>query len=511
LKIGHSYLLRTLLAFVLTSLGCGGGISDPQPRSFISATQHPLVAQYDISVPGAGTSAWVEFGPDANYGRRTSASAATTGIWQNLQILVAGMRPSTTYHMRAHVDSPGGSWVDEDHIFQTGAIPANGGAGIDGSTGLVPPKITVTRPTPSLPQGHGVELFSLVGPTNMLNVLATDLQGNVIWYYPGSGVIKPMQNGHFMVNPGGALREIDLAGNAIREVDLAQVNQSLQSQGYLFSVVNFHHDQLTLPDGHWIGLCNTLKEFTNLPGYPGVTNVLGDALVDIDPAGNVAWAWSGFDHLDINRHPLGLAPFGEGADWTHANGLVYTADGNLLLSMRNQDWILKIDYRNGQGSGDILWRLGDGGDYALLGGDSSQWFYAQHFPNLLNTNGSQMTLAVWDNGNARIALDGSSCGGAVPCYSRATIFQVDETARTANLAWQDLPGFFSFWGGSIVVVDTGNIEFDMTTPFAYNGSQILEVTHTDNPQIVWQLDLVGEFAYRGYRIPSLYPGVLWLK
>ena len=31
------------------------------------------------------------------------------------------------------------------------------------------------------------------------------------------------------------------------------------------------------------------------------------------------------------------------ADSTHSNALVYTADGNLLLSMRNQSWILKID------------------------------------------------------------------------------------------------------------------------------------------------------------------------
>jgi arylsulfate sulfotransferase len=42
-------------------------------------------------------------------------------------------------------------------------------------------------------------------------------------------------------------------------------------------------------------------------------------------------------------------------------------------------------------------------------------------------------------------------------------------------------------------------------------SQIMEVTHTNHPQTVWQLNLTGENAYRGYRIPSLYPGITWEK
>ena len=131
-----------------------------------------------------------------------------------------------------------------------------------------------------------------------------------------------------------------------------------------------------------------------MPGYPGVIKVLGDALIDIDLNGNVAWAWSGFDHgLDINRHLQGLP------DWTHSNAIVYTADGNLLLSMRHQSWILKIDYENGTGSGDILWRLGEDGDFALAGGDPRDWFYAQHYPNLISTDGSKMILDIWDNGN----------------------------------------------------------------------------------------------------------------
>jgi arylsulfate sulfotransferase len=119
--------------------------------------------------------------------------------------------------------------------------------------------------------------------------------------------------------------------------------------------------------------------------------------------------------------------------------------------MRNQSWILKIDYENGTGTGEILWRLGEGGDFQIVGCGPSQWFYGQHAPNLVLDNGSQLTLAIWDNGNFRIDSSGHAYGGTIACYSRATIFQVDQTARVANVLWQDRPGPYDFWGGSIAV------------------------------------------------------------
>ena len=46
-------------------------------------------------------------------------------------------------------------------------------------------------------------------------------------------------------------------------------------------------------------------------------------------------------------------------DWTHTNAIIYSADdGNLIISIRHQNWLVKIDYNNGAGTGDILWHLG---------------------------------------------------------------------------------------------------------------------------------------------------------
>jgi arylsulfate sulfotransferase len=498
-------ICAAISALSLASVGCGTSDSST-PATAVASTGNPLVAQYTILSSHKGSSAWVEFGPDTNYGRQTSVTANNSPV-QPLKILVAGMMAQSTYHMRAHVNwDGGGSWVDQDQTFNTGAVPNS----------VQMPSIAVSLPTPGLTPAPGVELLSLtaVGAQSVVS----DLQGNVIWYCPGNAEpVKPLPNGHFIIVAGTDLKEVDLSCAVWRDVSYTQVNRSLQTNGYDFVIppplgLNggdpFHHDVLVLPNGHWIALSEIAKDFDDLPGYPGTKEVVGDAIVDIDPNGNVAWAWSAFDHLDVTRYPYFGLP-----DWTHSNALVYTADGNLLVSMRNQSWVLKLDYANGTGSGNVLWKLGEDGDYTLLSGAPTDWFYAQHYPNILSSNGSQTTLAVYDDGDLRILSDGLPCGPPVPpapnCYSRATIFQIDESTNLASLQWQYLPGFFSYWGGSINTLSNNDIEFDSSAPSNYAGSTILEVTPTDTPQVVWQMNVAAVGAYRGYRIPSLYPGVIW--
>jgi len=265
---------------------------------------------------------------------------------------------------------------------------------------------------------------------------------------------------------------------------------------------------LSLPNGHLLLRISTYRIFTDLPGYPGETTVFGNAVVDLDQNNNVVWVWNAFDHLDVNRHPLNFP------DWTHANSLFYCPDdGNLLISLRHQFWVLKLDYRDGQGSGDVLWKLGYEGDFQLDAGAPANWFYSQHYANIVSPNTTgDVKLALFDNGNARV-LDpsGTNCDqpGAPPCYSRAAIFEVNENNRTASVAWSyTLP--YSFWGGVTQVLANGDVYVDETTP-ADNpmGSRIQEFTQEPNAKLVWQLDVNGQNSYRTIHLPSLYPGVEW--
>jgi hypothetical protein len=80
------------------------------------------VAQYTISTSAQATVA-VEFGPDVTYQFRTSPQATPAGGGA-VNILVAGMKQSSLYHMRAVVTyQDGSSQFDTDHTFKSGAIP----------------------------------------------------------------------------------------------------------------------------------------------------------------------------------------------------------------------------------------------------------------------------------------------------------------------------------------------------------------------------------------------------
>ncbi len=483
----------------------------------VTSTNEPQVAQYTIDPP-ADANVSIQFGTDTGYGKTTWTQPTPTGGGP-VSIYVAGMLANTLYHMRAVVQFTGGSLSvdDSDHTFTTTAFP---------SAEL--PSVTATT-APGMSPQSGVELLSLVNLSGntVLKPVVTDLAGNVLWAYdPGLTAdtvldpIKLLPNGDFLMNFAGAgsvdgngsvMQEVDLGGNVVWSLTAAQLNQELAAAtcaGCNITVVGTHHDVAILPNGHWIVIASAQKVETGLTGYPNPVTVTGDVLIDLDQNHKPVWLWSEFDHLDVNRHPM-MFP-----DWTHTNAIVYSPDdGDLIVSIRHQYLVIKIDYDNGTGTGNILWKLGYQGDFTLMNGtDPVDWFYAQHDANVISSNSSgtfQMTM--FDNGDNRV-LDSSGdvCGASPlpPCYSRVPIIQIDEAAKTATLEWvNNLSPIYSYWGGSSRLLANGDMEFDECA--LGSGSNIFEVTKTTPPQAVWEMHVTGQNAYRAFRIPSLYPGVQW--
>jgi arylsulfate sulfotransferase len=495
------------------------------PSGQVAVTSNPQVALYTLTLP-AGATARIEFGMDTIYGKETW-SQAPPAAGGSVSLFVAGMLASTTYHLRAAVVAADGTQsLDADHTFTTAALP-NAEA----------PAVTVSITPGAAPQ-PGIEILDLINGAPPLRPLAAyDLSGNLIWSYPAAGSssdiiqgVHLLPNGHFLMAlaPGSSgplsgspvvpgtiyvLREIDLAGNTVREESLDALNASLAAAGYNITALTFHHDVIALPNGHWIGLVNMFQPCAGRPECAANPNILGDLLVDLAPQPDgtflPVWVWNSFDHLDVTRVPVSVA------DWTHSNAIVYSPDdGNLLLSMRNQSWILKIDYNNGQGLGNIIWRLGYQGDFVLLGGtDPTDWFYDQHGPAFASPNSTgKFLLTVMDNGDNRVFAAGLTCGaaGSPPCeYSSALLLQIDETYKIATIVSRYLPGEFSFFGGNAEVLANGNIEADFNAGAANGFSDIFEVIPGSAPQVVWQLLTSGQYAYRGFRQSSLYPGVQW--
>lgn len=476
-------------------------------EGIVTRTANPQVAQYQLTLP-VGASTEIAFGLDQSYGLKTwtQTTAAEGG---QIKLLVAGMKAFSTYHLRANVTlSDGTRFNDSDHLFTTG--------GLDSAH---VPLLSVNRPNPGN-IGGGIELFDVFQNSGRARAFAADLDGNILWYYdypPSEGAvypIRPLPNGDMLLNLSGTedtVREIDLAGNTVREITLTQIKAALAAKGVDWQVDHIHHEVVGLPNGHWLVLVSIAKTFTDLPHHTGTINVEGDGIVDVDSSNQVVWSWSTFDHLDINRQPMSFP------DWTHSNAIAYTPDHNLLVSMRSQHWIVKINYADGAGEGDVLWRLGNGGDFALDNGGAPDWFYGQHFPVVISTGDGQMRLALFDDGNDRPNDSGQPCisGGPINgCFSRGVILDLDEHSFTAHINFESsvtdpsAPPWYSFWGGSVAVLGNGDLEMDFTQPTTQALSKIVEVSRTDK-SVLWQMKIVGGSAYRAYRIPSLYPGIQW--
>ena len=180
---------RTLLALSLLQATWIGGCANPAipgalpgagfaPNSVqegvVTPTQNPQVARYTI-VPPSGATVTIDFGTDTAYGLQTWA-VPTPSDGSPVNILVAGMRAFTTYHMRARMNLPDGSQsFDSDHVFKTGGLPPERF-----------PQVAVTRPD-GLEPNPGIELvdgatFQIIPSTAPVETAAFDLNGNLIWF-----------------------------------------------------------------------------------------------------------------------------------------------------------------------------------------------------------------------------------------------------------------------------------------------------------------------------------------
>lgn len=491
----------------------------------VTPTNNPQVALYTMTLPFPGEMK-VQFGPTKSYGLETWNRSTDTNNSQ-VSVFVAGMKASSTYHMAARVElSNGVQKSDVDHTFKTGALPASMRLNV------------TTTTTPGMKPQPGIEF------TNPLPGLAAiDLEGNIIWTYPEVDanvdsldgakllpngdillVMAPLSNaplaGPIPNDTVVEIREINLAGDTVKEISIADLNAELSTATCAecggLTLGTFHHDVTPLPNGHWLVLSNMLRTLSPTTNPPLTSKppqpVLGDVILDLDENLQPVWVWNEFNHLEPNRHPWNFP------DWTHTNAILYSPDDhNIIVSIRHQNWVLKVNYDDGQGNGDILWRMGEGGTLSLVGGTYPvDWQYAQHGPAFFSTNTSGVfSLGVMDNGDDRYYTPGGKCGpnnqlSQACLYSTIPIYRIDEHAQTATLVFhQILPGnLYSNFGGNVRWLANGDVEYDLCglAPF---DSLVREVTMEANPKTVWSMSLTGQYFYRAFRVPSLYPGVRW--
>jgi hypothetical protein len=378
----------------------------------------------------------------------------------------------------------------------------------------VPAGKVIVQPTKNADTGDGLIMTSFFTTKETKGCVAlTNLQGVPAWSYCQSGQM-------FMTRavPGGtilaitnqtytdyAVSEINLAGTVLNTITEASANTQLAALGQQ-SIIDFNHEAMRLPNGYTAVIAHNEALYTNEQGGTpqNPVDIMGDEVLVLDTNWNVVWTWNAFDWLPVSRtailgekcHPCANTQTGaccpitlasQANDWLHGNSLTYdSTDGNLIMSLRSQDWVIKINYANGTGDGHVIWTLGNEGDqgpgytFNMLNTPNipSPWFSHQHDVEVWVTYNPKM-LTLFDNGNTRHATDPSA-------DSRGQALSLDESAMTVD--------FY------------GNVDFDFYSS-GYGTSQIL-----DNGNYWWQAGAVGgqnsadptrSFEY----LPSGYTGI----
>jgi hypothetical protein len=483
----------------------------------VNPTSHPLVALFSGPPCAVGHQMLVRFRPAEATGSQNAASMTTNPVAcspNSVNLFIAGMYPSSQYLMHWEEYS-GGVLVNSgsDLAFTTGALPAS----VSATT------FTVTVPPQAYDAAYPVALFQTLAtlPT------ATDLAGNVLWYAAtnGGSLDRIEPGGTFYEFPFGNVALYDLAGHLVKTTNVEILNEQLAAKGYPIMTAFNTHEVRNLPDGN-IGLFGqrTVVSTTAQGGTPSnPVTILGDMVLVLDNSLQLVWAWDSFAHEDINRiatlHDITSAAGNNGSaganDWTHSNALQGTADGNILVSQRAQDMVLKIDYAKGTGDGHVIWRMGAGLDFTIAnppptpagvtctGLNLIPWFTHQHdsafqFEDDASGDGF-MVLTVFDDGNTRH----NQCSGTQ--NSRGMVLLVDEAARQLYIETQTDLGSYSPALGSAQLLTPGNgntyATFDSGQVNGGAATQFSEVTLAG--QIVDQM-AVNQSAYRAYRMPNLY-------
>lgn len=448
----------------------------------VTATSHPLVFLYSAPPCAPEHRIRVRFHSAGEPVHYTDWKPCKAGASVNFYL--AGMYPQTGYTAR-HIIDTGTAFEESANIHFATAKEK-----------ILPASQTVIQG-----DGEGLLLQSDI----VKNVIATDLSGKLLWYYPKPVMLMTSTEpgGYFWALSGNGnadlshqtITEFDLAGTTISETNVARINEQLTALGKP-PITGFHHDVSRLPDGRIVALGTEERILTGVQS-PGPVDVIGDAVIVLDRDLQLVWTWDAFASLDVKRR----ATLGETCascatlakmanDWTHTNSVEQTPDGNLLISVRNQDFIYKIDYENGAGDGHVIWKLGKGGDFTLNVADPGAWFSHQHDAHYTR-DGSTITL--YDDSNVRRAADPYA-------HSRGQAIRIDEKTMTAELILDADLGVFSSALGSGQKLPGGHYQF-LSGFLPGNTSLTTEVDA--GGRIVYQL-ATGAQQYRSFRMRDLY-------
>lgn len=366
-----------------------------------------------------------------------------------------GLSPQTAYTARfVPASRPAEAWEEP---LSTGALPS--------ALQLE----TVQTGTPTVE--HLLFPFQCERPGHLVLLRISD--GTVVWY---QRVGADLPIGHLVKVDGF---ELDAPSRSIDVLVAHSVVRRFAWTGEILMETGLYFDTLPRPTHHDLHRQGPWTVALNAADHEGPEgSYVVDGVYVLDEAGGVVQEWDLIDHLVLEGgRPGGYwsIEFPGSIDYTHANNIFVTDDGDWLLSFRAFHSMLRVAGPESPDFGEIRWALSTLPD-PLLGSDFQVVSTHGATARTRITNPHHATfdelgrMLLFDNGHGQ--------GGQT---SRVLALVVDEDAGVADIveAW-DLPLHCPVQG-SVYPLPSGNLLATCPT------HQTVYELAPDEPEPVWSL------------------------
>lgn len=411
------------------------------------------------------------------------------------QVPIVGLYANYSNQVQVTLAYKDGTTEQKTFTIKTGKLPKN----------LRNTKITVSKSNKSKMEIGNNEL-TYINKTSE-EPFAVDADGNIRWYstlYSRHTFVQ-LSNGHLLIqnrtngNKGSynVLSETDYLGRIYRRYRFSDKLGKSSLEQYITAV---HHDALELPNHN---LLVTIS---------GGDKYAEDVIAEIDYKTGKTVKVIDFKKLlpsSMYRNYNSTTTKGGKIDWLHMNSLYYDQKtGNLLVSARNQDITMSINYKTGK----INW--------IYSGKKKSSWpkkyrsklltptkgtkiTGGQHDLTLLSDKNGKLKVLLYDN-NIDVTNGDSKTSGK---YSQAVQYTIDTKKMTIKQTWSYGKSLgkanFTRVIGSAQRLSNGNTLIDFG--YKHDGSQsnIIEVDKNNNQ--VFNLTISSSktdrtYVYRALRV-----------
>jgi len=439
----HGWTTVVAIGAALAWIGCDGTDQVFDPEVTVEANEANTLSFFVSWTTDVPATSRVEFGEDGEPEFFVQDEALVT----DHQLLVFGMHANTPYDLWIRsFDEEGEEIVSEQRSVETAALPFDD---------LVL-ELTV-RDEARVQPGWTLTNILVGEALYPATAVMLDDEGLPVWYHvDGEDPARldfevTLVDGDRVlfggsVAPGATPLEVDLSSEVVWRGPQQPNSMDSTPPGAM------HHTFRKLDDGTYLAL---------VYAQDGGTNHWYDVVHQFDAGGETVWSW------EAQQLPLGepvIYPWGNAAVADLEQDLIY-------YNTRGYSALYCVD----RATGELVWVLGEGGDFAGDPDHDVPWFTEAHAPEF-QPDGN---LLLHDNGDIDRAA------------SRAVEYELDHEEMTARIVWE-YPGegiedeWYSFHAGDADRMANGNtlITVGQMIP---SGSQSRLFEVTPDREKVWEV------------------------